>query len=526
MEKAATTKDTKNTKKEPKGRLQRRETLWFLLGVLCVLCGCSFLFFHRLADRDLWSSHEGRAAQDAQAILDDGRWGLPHLFDGRLELQKPPLYYWLVAALARLQGGRVDAWVVRLPAALAGLGCVLGLSFLGWYRGRPIAGLVGAAVLATMVHFTWLARTGRIDLPLTAAVGVALGGFYLGRRCRHQHDGRGGWWWLLLAYTAVIASVMLKGPIGVVLSAGVAGFYLLIEGDLPAPWQVRRWCRLAHGLGLCWGVPLVLGLAVPWFWWADRQTGGAFFRSFFLYHNYDRAFGGSGGLRAHPFWFYGPRLAVDLLPWGPPLAAALLFLRRDHWRKDAELRFGLVWLAVVVALLSCVRFKRADYLLPAYPGAALVLGCTAERWSRTSRHPGRLAAAFGLVLLGCLAGWGVFLGRVLPADESARDQQRFAAAIRQEVPEAEPVLFFRTESHALAFHVHRPIDTFVEWEKLDRFAARDRPAYVVMPPDSAAEWPEHLKSGRLEPLLSNQDGVCGRHEHPLVLLRSRPLNKG
>ena len=80
------------------------------------------LFFHRLADRDLWSSHEARAAQDAQSILSDGAWGLPHLFDRKVELQKPPLYYWLVAALAQLRGGAVDAWAVRLPAALAAVG--------------------------------------------------------------------------------------------------------------------------------------------------------------------------------------------------------------------------------------------------------------------------------------------------------------------------------------------------------------------------------------------------------------------
>src|SRR5258708_524944 len=73
---------------------------------------CCFLFFYRLADRDLWSSHEGRAAQDAQTILNDHRWGLPRLFDGKVELQKPPLYYWLVAGIAALRGGQVDAWSV------------------------------------------------------------------------------------------------------------------------------------------------------------------------------------------------------------------------------------------------------------------------------------------------------------------------------------------------------------------------------------------------------------------------------
>jgi 4-amino-4-deoxy-L-arabinose transferase-like glycosyltransferase len=109
---------------------------------LCVLCAfvVSFLlFFHRLADRDLWSSHEARAGMDAQTLLDEGALGLPRLYDGRAELQKPPLYYWLVAALGRLRGGTVDAWAVRLPAALSALLCVVALGLLGaaWGRGRP-----------------------------------------------------------------------------------------------------------------------------------------------------------------------------------------------------------------------------------------------------------------------------------------------------------------------------------------------------------------------------------------------------
>ena len=76
-----------------------------LLGVLGVLAVIYLLFFHRLADRDLWSSHEARAGMDATTMLDDGAWGLPQLFSGEPELQKPPLYYWLVAVIAMLRGG-------------------------------------------------------------------------------------------------------------------------------------------------------------------------------------------------------------------------------------------------------------------------------------------------------------------------------------------------------------------------------------------------------------------------------------
>jgi hypothetical protein len=126
-----------------------------LHSAFCILL-CGFLFFYRIADRDLWSSHEARAAMDAEGVLEGRGVLVPHLFDGQAELQKPPLYYWLVAALGRARGG-VDAWAVRLPAAVSALGCVLGLAALGWICGRPRAGLLAGAVLATAVHFTWLA---------------------------------------------------------------------------------------------------------------------------------------------------------------------------------------------------------------------------------------------------------------------------------------------------------------------------------------------------------------------------------
>jgi 4-amino-4-deoxy-L-arabinose transferase-like glycosyltransferase len=488
------------------------------LVILAVLCW--FLFFHRLADRDLWSSHEGRAAQDAQTILDEGAWGLPRLFDRKVELQKPPLYYWLVAGLARCGERPVDAWAVRLPAAVAGLGGVLVVYFLLWWRGRPIAGLVAALVLATAVHYTWLARVGRIDMPLTLTTSLALGALYLASRssCATAAKRVGA---LGVAYLAVAAAVLLKGPIGAILPAAVACLYLWAEGRFPALREGRGWLRLAHACGLWWGVPLVLAVAVPWYWWAGVQTHGKLFRVFFWYHIFKRGFDCSDGLVARPWWFYLPRLSFDLLPWSLLLpVAGWSLLRRRGWRADGEMRFGLIWLGTMVVLLSCVQFKRADYLLPAYPGAALFLGAAAERWYRGAKYPRRLAAAFGLILAGCVIGWGVYLYRVLPEQEPEHEYQRFAAAIRQRAPRPQPIIFFRVEAHALAFRLGPPIDTILEWENLDIWSNNPGTHYVVMSPDCVAEWPEHVKSGRLIEVVRNTDLAGGSHEHPLVLMRT------
>jgi hypothetical protein len=51
------------------GSIHLAERRSLLLCSLCMLLLLSIsfpLFFNRLGDRDLWSSHEGRAAQDAQ----------------------------------------------------------------------------------------------------------------------------------------------------------------------------------------------------------------------------------------------------------------------------------------------------------------------------------------------------------------------------------------------------------------------------------------------------------------------------
>ncbi len=133
-------------------------------------------------------------------------------------------------------------------------------------------------------------------------------------------------------------------------------------------------------------------VAAPWFVWANIETNNQIWDIFFWYHNVERGLGGAETLAAHPFWFYGPRSALDLLPWSPLLLPALwYFWRSTDWRGDSLACFGGLWFLVVFGILSCMRFKRADYLLPAYPGELCSLGPSRkEPGKRTAwllRHP-------------------------------------------------------------------------------------------------------------------------------------------
>jgi 4-amino-4-deoxy-L-arabinose transferase-like glycosyltransferase len=516
------------------------------VSVPCLLALCWLLFFHRLGDRGLYSSHEARAAQNARGVLDDGNWGLPRLFDQRVELQKPPLFYWLVAFISWLQGGEVDAWAVRLPAAVSALGCVLLVYLVGRQCGRPTAGFFAACILATCLHFTWLARVGRVDMPLTFLVSLTLAAFYLGHLRREQ--GRAGWLWFLLGYTSAGIGLLVKGPIAAVLPGLVIMAFLFIEriilprADLATqatgdPKGNNRKARVLFRSSLWWGLPLVGFIAAPWFVWATIETNGRFLDTFFWHHNVERGLGGSDALAAQPWWFYASRLPVDLLPWSLLLPVALwFFLEGNAWRVDRDGRFGLVWFSTILLFLSLMRFKRADYLLPAYPGLALMLGCIFERWLTRSfsgepKATAPRVVAFGVPLNGLFAaflavvlvGWIVYLEYVQPRQERHRSYQPFAQEIRRQT--SGPVIFFRAEAHGLAFHVGRPLDTILEWENLDIWAGQPQPIYFVMPPDCAVQWPDHLKTGRLEEVLRSTELVPTSLDRPLVLLRSLPAQQ-
>jgi 4-amino-4-deoxy-L-arabinose transferase-like glycosyltransferase len=478
------------------------------------ICGliafCGSLFFLGLGDRDLTSSHEARAAQNAQMILDEGHWLVPRLFDQHLELQKPPLYYWLVAILGWLNGGHVDVWAVRLPAALSALACVLFLVLLGVQAKRPIAGLIAALVLASCLHFTWLARVGRIDMPLTMTITFALGGFYLGNR-----EGQRKGLWHLFAYISLALGLLLKGPIALVLPTVVVGI----------AWLVRDHRLQLRGTSLIWGVPLMLAIAAPWFVWANYRTDNQLFDVFFWYHNVERGLGGSEVLRAHPWWFYLAQAPFDMLPWSLAVPAALyVFIRNREIRMDDAACLGLLWFGAVALFLSCMSFKRADYLLPAYPGLAIFLGACAERWwrgesiaSRSERARGLAVAGFLGILLVCVAGWLVHNTWFLSAEERAWPYRQMAQEIRRQTHG--PVVFFRAESHLLTYHLGHPVTTVLEWENLERWANRPLPVYIVMPESCAEEWGKHLTDGSLVEVLRTRDYVTSKH--PMVILRNR-----
>src|SRR5262249_57161008 len=135
----------------------------------------------------------------------------------RPERQRPRLYYWLAAAAGWLRGG-IDETAVRLPSALAALAVVVLLYVVGIVARRPLAGTTAALILATGIHFPWLARIARIDVPLTASVAVAALAFFVALRSSRSALRTTA---LVIGWLACAVGVLLKGPLGLALPAAV-----------------------------------------------------------------------------------------------------------------------------------------------------------------------------------------------------------------------------------------------------------------------------------------------------------------
>jgi 4-amino-4-deoxy-L-arabinose transferase-like glycosyltransferase len=153
----------------------------------------------------------------------------------------------------------------------------------------------------------------------------------------------------------------------------------------------------------------VVLVAGPWYGWVAAETRGVWVREFWYVHNLRRA---SDVMENHsgPFFYYLLVLMPGLLPWSLFLGPAVWFGWKE--RREPAVLFLMVWAGVYLLVFSIAQTKLPNYVLPAYPALALLVGRYLERWLTGEHLVPVWLERLGLVCLG-LAGVAVMVALVL-----------------------------------------------------------------------------------------------------------------
>jgi 4-amino-4-deoxy-L-arabinose transferase-like glycosyltransferase len=398
------------------------------ISLTCLVILSALALLPGLGSSSRLTYHEAFVAQGAREILDSGNWAYPTI-GGLPWLEKPPLPWWLVAALGRCTNG-VNETVARFPSALAAIGLVVGIAMLAARHYGSSIGLLAGAVQATTGWTVMRGRLAEADILLACLITWAIVAFdqiFPGtavQSVESPSDSPGHWRLWRWAFLVLLGgTALVKGiGFGVVLILSVVGGVSL--------WERNR--ISLHRLRLPAGWTLTVIIAVAWpLSMVARHGYGAL--SLWMMHVSDRLVRqqGAGQFAGEPWWEYVLGLLGQALPWTPlaiagswrSLGRALVRSKGPKCNVDAAIpavvvagdRLLLAWAAVPLGLLALAPVKNAHYAISAQGPwsiwAALALARLGERLRLQGYHRNVLVRMghLGFVALALSYGLGFWL---------------------------------------------------------------------------------------------------------------------
>ena len=318
--------------------------------------------FLGLGRTSLWEPDEPRFAESSRQMLASGDYWTPY-FNGGTTFEDPVLFHWLQTAAFRRFG--TSEYTARMPAGLAGLGCLFLVYLIGFRLFSARAGLLAAVALATTFRFVISSRTGLPDIVLLFFTLTALYGFLRAADSRPP-----GSWYALLGWLAVALGVLTKGLFGLwALAIWIPA--LVLSGRFGG---LRR-MRFSSG------VLLAVAVAAPWYLYMSWTHGRDFVESALLSEFLARY--ASAPTDASGPLVYLAAWPADAMPWTLYVAAAVASVVFGWGQLSPDQRRGaalcVVWFTVVMALGGLSAALPSQALLPLYPAGALLVGMLFDR---------------------------------------------------------------------------------------------------------------------------------------------------
>ena len=354
------------------------------LSLCLLLFTAAVLFFAALGRLPLIEPDEGRNAEVGREMAVSGDWITPH-FNGLAYLDKPAVYFWMVAASLRTFG--VSDSAARLPSALMGAATMLLVWFLARRMFGNSAGLWAALAFAACPLALALAREVIFDMTLTFFVTLAMVAFWLAEETNFLVP-----WFEIMMFAAMGLAVITKGFVGILIPLIAILIYEAARG------RWREWLRLRWA----WGLLTFLAVALPWFIAVSMRNPD--FPRYAFWNESIKRFTSGAAHRGGGILYYIPVFLGGFFPWS-------LFLLLAGWnrlRRWRELRheagrpilFLLCWAAWVFVFFSLSHSKLPTYFMPAIVPLSILVGLVWRDVGKEAqaRSPDWLTGGFALLL--------------------------------------------------------------------------------------------------------------------------------
>lgn len=420
-------------------RALRRFSLWPLVAVFAWFAATAGLRPFAVPD-------EGRYAGVAWNMVTSGDWLVPRL-DGLPYFHKPPLFYWITAAVMQWTGP--VEWAARIAPLLgAMLGAAAVYLFARRWHGERFARLALVALATQMLVFVG-AQFANLDMLVAGCITATVLAF--AHAVLLREEGANPQRALAAGYLFAALGLLAKGLIGIVLPGGVILAWLLLR---------RRW-RVLPALVWWPGLLLFAAVAAPWFVLMQREF--AEFSWYFFYVQHFARFAEGGFNNRQPAWFYPLVLLSLAFPWS---FWALRGLRRGAVEEAAPAtrtmrQLAWTWLLVITVFFSLPQSKLVGYIFPAtFPLALLA----AEAFARTAQPSRRLQswwrASAGVAVCACVAAV------VFAAARPVHSSRAIGLALRQAGP-GDRVVFVKDYWFDVPVYarLRRPVFVLDDWSE-------------------------------------------------------------
>ena len=337
--------------------MNKKQPLYWLLTVTLA----ALLF--NLNSWGVLEASEARYAEISREMFRSGDLFHPILLN-IYHYHKPPVTFWLTGLGFQLFG--VNAFGARFFLQLSlimqgGLVYLIGQQLFKRTALEPPAirqkSLLAAIIYLSLPLSLLSARNLTTDSFLTTLVLAAI-------YCLNAYYCQREVWGIYASALMIALGFLTKGPAIFVVPFFFWGYLMLARrADYRVPIK-----HLLLALVLC------LGLGTSWYVYVGHQVPGL--TNYFIGRQVvarvadDQAFN-----RAEPSWYYPLILVTTTLPWGASWITSL-FSRQYRFFKAVEVRqLSLYWLGLPLIIFALSSSKLMMYLLPLYPGIALISAC-------------------------------------------------------------------------------------------------------------------------------------------------------